>query len=240
MDIWKKHQAAGWTAFDEYLVSIRLHDIVGGKPATPDMIEKWVNATNKEKAAEERAKIVNAHVETLADAADEQAQKQAVVFARVNGELAIEGRQIKAMLKEAGNICKDIVPTGQMERLTAAEKKAGKEARPQVGVKALRSKVADQVFVVDEYVSLGRTEPDLVDDRPISVMTAQGPRTSIKRSEVCKDVELSFTVRRRTGAGQGVPEATLLAILDYAQQVGLGADRSQGHGLFEVQSVEKL
>lgn len=221
MNLWEKHLASDWTAFDQYAVRIRIADIVGGKPATPEMIAAWVDATNKKKNADERKKIVDAHLETLADLTEEKADKQSVVFARVDGELAIEGRQIKAMLKEAGNIIKTIAP-----------------GEP---IAALKSKVADQVFVAEEYIKLGRTEPDDREERPIHVMTAQGPRTSIKRVEIVRDVEIGFTVRRRRGRDKGsVPEKVLLGILDYAQQVGLGADRSQGRGMFKVLSVEKL
>jgi hypothetical protein len=240
MDLWKQHQASEWSAFDRYEVKILLRDIVGGKPATPEMIAKWVEATCKAAKAEARAKIVDAHVETLPETVEEEGEKQGIVFSRVDGELAIEGRQIKAMLKEAGNICKDIVPTGRMEKRTAAEIKAGKDPKPQIGITALRSKVADQVFVEEEHVGLGRTEADEVNERAIHVMTARGPRNSIKRSEICRDVEITFHVRRRTGSGEGVPEPALLAILDYAQTVGLGADRSQGFGQFTIQSVVKL
>lgn len=219
MDPWKKHQKTGWNPFDSYRVTIKLKNIVGGKPATPELIEKWVAATNKEKSSEKRAEIVNAHLETLGDVTDEKMEKQTTVFARVNDELAIEGRQLKALLKEAANIIKSIGPDD---------------------VKNLRSKVADQVFVDEEYVLLGRTEPDKHLERPIHVITAQGPRTSIKRVEIVEGATINFTVKRRRGRDkQSVPETTLMAILDYAQSIGLGADRSQGFGLFEVISVEK-
>jgi len=225
-NLWEKHKASGWTAFDSYRVAARIKNIVGGKPATEDMIEKWVNATCKAKTAEERAKIRDAHVGTLPDMAEEKADAQTVVFARLpNGELAIEGRQIKAMLKESANIIKDIVP-------------GGKDG--EAGQKALKSKVADQVFVVEEHVPLGVTEPTRREQRPIHVMTAQGPRTSIKRSEIVEGAEIQFTVKRRSGPGLGVSEKALLGILDYAQTVGLGADRSQGFGQFEIVSVEKI
>jgi len=219
-DLWKKHQKSDWNIFDTYKVTILIKDIVGGRPATAEMIEKWVAATCKAKTAEERARIVDADVQALGDVADDKAQAHTTVFARVDGGLAIEGRQVKAMLKEAANIIK---------------------GRDPVKVKNLRSKVADQVFVSEEYIPLGRTEPDEYQERPIHVMTAQGPRTSIKRVEMVKGAEVTFTVRRRQGRDtQSVPEPTLLAILDYCQTLGLGADRSQGYGTFTVQSVEKV
>jgi hypothetical protein len=220
MDLWKKHRKSGWDPFDTYRVTIKLKDIVGGKPASPELIEKWVAATNKAKSDEDRSRIVDAHLETLGEVTGDKTEQQTTVFARVDGGLAIEGRQVKAMLKESANIIKSIGPDE---------------------IKNLRSKVADQVFVADEYIPLGRTAPDQYLERPIHVMTAQGPRTSIKRVEIVEGAEITFTIKRRRGKDkQSVPETTLLAVLDYAQTVGLGADRSQGFGMFEVVSVEKL
>lgn len=221
MELWKKYKKAGWDPFETYLVSIHVKNIAGGKPATPDIIQKWVDATNKQKSQEERIRIAKAHVESLPDITDEKHEKQSNIFSRKDGQLCIEGRQIKAMLKESANIIKNITPTGP--------------------ITALRSKVADQVFVDEEYIPIGKTEPDKVIERPIHVMTAQGPRTSIKRMEIVENVDVVFTVRKKIGRDKmSVPEATLLAILDYAQTIGLGADRSQGYGTFEVTSVAKI
>ena len=192
-NLWEQHKKSEWNAFDTYLVTILLKNIVGGKPATADVIAKWIDATCKKKKDEERQKIKDAHVETLGELTDEKASKQMCVFARLDGELCIEGRQVKAMLKEGGNIIKKIAP-----------------GEP-IGM--LRSKVADQVFVVEDYISLGRAEPDEVIDRVIHVMTAQGPRDSIKRVEIVNSCKVTFTLKRRKGSGKdSVPEKVLLGI----------------------------
>lgn len=227
MDVWKRHVESNWNAFETYKVRILIKDLVGGKPATPEMIQKWVDATNKDKSEEERKRIKDAHVDTLPDVADEKAEKQSCVFSRVDGELAIEGRQLKAMIKESGNIIRTITPGSKEGEL--------------VPWAALRSKVADQCFVMERYIKLGKTEPDERLERPIHVMTAQGPRTSIKRVEIVRNVEIEFTLKRRKGRDKSsVPEKVLMAVLDYAQTVGLGADRSQGYGTFRVLGVEKI
>lgn len=225
-DLWKKHKQSDWKPLDTYKVQIRINDIVGGKPATSEIIEKWVDSTNKEKSDAERTKIKEAHIETLPELTEGVAEKQSCIFARKDGELCIEARQIKSLLKESANIIKTIAPAGK-----------GKTAP----IAALKSKVADQCFVRGEYISLGRTEPDEISERPIHVITPQGPRTSLKRTEIVKDVTIEFIIERKKGRDKSaVPEPVLLAILDYAQNVGLGAERSQGRGTFEVLSVEKL
>ena len=223
MDLFSKYKKEGWDFFDNYRCRIKVGTLVGGKPKNPELIEAWVNAKCKDKTEAERKRIRDAHVDTLDDEVDGQREKSAIGFARVDGQLAIEGRQVKAMLKEAANIIKDKLPI-----------KDGK-------ISSLKSKVADQVFVVEEWIKLGRTDPDDVDERPIHVMTRQGPRDSLKVCEILRDVEIEFTVRRLSASGKSsVPEKVLMAILDYAQSIGLGADRSQGAGVFEVLSVEKI
>jgi len=227
MDVWKKHVQRNWNVFDTYSVRLRLDNVVGGKPASAKMIEKWVDATNDKKSEEERNKIKEAHMDTLPDLTEDKATKQSCVFSRYKGQLCLEGRQVKALLKECGNIIKTVVPGSKKGELD-------KVAR-------LKSKIAEQVFVMEDYIPLGRTEPDETTERPIHVMTAQGPRTSIKRTEVVKDVEIEFTMKRRKGRGKdAVPEKVLMAVLDYGQLNGLGADRSIGMGTFKVLSVEKL
>jgi hypothetical protein len=83
------------------------------------------------------------------------------------------------------------------------------------------------------------TSPDGIDERPISVMTRQGPRTAIKRSEYVLRPFVTFDVCiLHDGIGKGIIGPRELAgILDLAQWLGLGADRSQGSGTFSVESV---
>lgn len=229
VNLFAKHKKTGWDPFDRYRVEVRVGHLVGGLPMTTKLVESWVNATNKDKKAEDREAIRGAHVDTLPETVDEKKEKQGIGFARVDGQLCVEGRCLKAMLKEAANIIKDSCPSN-----SAVNESTG------TGIAGLKAKVADQVFVSEEYIPLGRTEPDRIVERPIHVMTPQGARDSIKVCEVCDDVVIKFTVRRHKGMKkQAVPEKTLLAIVDYAQNVGLGADRSQGYGTFEVLSVVK-
>jgi hypothetical protein len=229
MNLFEKHKKSGWKAFETYRVKIKCRDLVSGIPKDPELLRKWINARCKDKTEAEREAIRLTHLEHLEEVIDETADKQAIGFLRMeDGQLAVEGRCIKAMLKEAGNIIRQIAPGGKPKK--------GKN-----GITALRSKVADRVFVVEQYIPLGRTEPDSVEERPIHVMTPQGPRSSIKRFEVLYGVEVDFTVKRcRDPKGEGVPEEALLAILDYAQTSALGTGRSQGTGTFEVLNVEKI
>jgi len=218
-----------------YKVRCHLRDIVGGIPADPNLVEAWVGATCKDKTREEREKIRDMHVSMLEEAADEKKTKTGICFHRKDGVLVIEGRQVKKMLKEAANILKDVVPTGW----------SGKEkGRPAKGISNFRSHMADQVFVDDRWIPVGipgKTEPDSIEQKPIHVQTRQGMRDSIKTYELCRDVDIEFTVRRLNSPGKrSVPETALLAVLKYCQFVALGADRSQDRGKFDIVEIDKF
>ncbi len=190
INLFAEFEKTGWDPFDHYKVKIHLHDLVGGIPRNPELIESWVNAGNKDKKQEERDNIRDAHLDTLDTMTDEKKNKQGIGFHRVDGQLCVEGRQLKAMLKEAANIIKDTVPTGRNEK-----------GKPVTGIPQLKSKTADQIFVTERFIPIGKTEPDAVEEKPIHVETARGPRDSIKVYEICRDVDLEFTVRRPNAKG---------------------------------------
>ena len=81
------------------------------------------------------------------------------------------------------------------------------------------------------------TVPIQVDDRPLTVMTMQGPRTSIKRFEYADSVPLSFTIRvLDDGVNKVGTEEQLREMLEYMRFNGIGSDRSQGSGTFTIDS----
>ncbi len=215
-----------WDPFDCYKIKMHVDHIAGGVPGNPDMINAWIDAKNKEKTDEEKQKLKDASITELPDLTEEKAQKNFVTFKRDEEGLYIEGRQIKAMLKEAANIIKD--------KVGGVDRKGGDTK----GITAFKSKVADRVFVAEKKIHLGRTKPDRTEERPIHVMTPQGQRTSIKRIDIVDDATMEFTVRRFVC--KEVPEKALYAVFAYAQNIGIGADRSQGMGVFKILSVEKI
>ena len=90
-------------------------------------------------------------------------------------------------------------------------------------------------------VYLGRKEPDGQEEGPIHVQTAQGPRTAIKRVDYVEDVSLSFevwTLKKQNNSDaekkRHIGKEDLEKMLALAQENGLGADRSQGSGKFDV------
>lgn len=137
-------------------------------------------------------------------------ETHAVVFYRDDkGQPCYEGRNMKAALKEGANILKTVLD-----------------------VKSFRSKLAERVFVHPKLVPINAQI--LRDERPLSVMTMQGPRTSIKRYEYAENVKLAFQIKVLEDGV--VKESHLRSILEYLEEGGIGADRSQGSGTLKVVS----
>ena len=220
---------------DKWRVTLRFNArLIGGIPA--------VNLANGEAGAEKSHdimavwlrkaladKMTDAEIEALADKTFDEAYKDSeeessTTFKADEAGLYIEGRQVKAMMKEAGG------------RLGMG--KSVKGERP-----SLRQDLHEALHVDEDAIHLMRaglpiTQPDDCDAKPIHVMTALGPRTSIKRTAYVEQPEITFTVRVLQNVG--VKEEHLMRILAFGQDLGLGADRSQGHGKFTVIGFERI
>lgn len=132
---------------------------------------------------------------------------------RTFGELLIEGRQVKAMLKEALMIC---VGSGHIDGT-----KYGKTSKSAKGF------FAEHAFVEEESISLGVTEPSRINQSFVHTFRGAG----IKLEEWAQDVELSFTIISDFDFTTKDRDfwAKLFAM---AEKNGLGASRSQGYGRF--------
>ena len=214
-------------AWNDYRLAITVDRLVAGVPAKEKMLDSWLEtrAARMKVPAEMPAELAAvpltpsaAREEHAATAAQLSAEEiHGVVFYRLpDGTPGYEGRCLKGALKEAANILKDAL-----------------------GVKAFRSKVAERIFVLEKVIAI--TVPVQVDDRPLTVMTMQGPRTSIKRFEYADNVPLTFTIRvLDDGVSKVGSQEQLEAMLEYMRFNGIGSDRSQGSGTFIIDSFGPL
>lgn len=218
---------------DRWSVSLQfLNRIIGGIPAVglegadPEkdrsILQLWLQQRLGDKVTEEE---LAAEVEkTMQEAYASEEPKSTTTFKTNETGLYIEGRQVKAMLKEAGG------------RLGLG--KAVRGSRP-----SLKQDLHEGLHVDEDLIHLTRdgqpvTEPDGYDVRPIHVMGPQGPRTSIKRSAYVERPTIIFTVRILNMVV--LKEDHLKDTLAFAQDLGLGADRSQGNGKFAVVGFERI
>ena len=210
-----------------YQVEIQVGNLHGGVPTDPKVAEAWIKAkmvddrddvvkdlvakTMVERGLDPTDSVTSDELDDIV--ADAVKMRQLSGFYRTpDGELAIRGRHVKAMIKEAANIAYAKDRWGPTNKGT-------------------RSFFAEHVFVAEDWIPLGRTVPDGIDQRFVSTFRGTG----IQYDEYVEDVKVGFTVvtdHKFTDDQWG----TIWVI---AERNGLGAARSQGFGTFEVTRWDK-
>jgi hypothetical protein len=149
---------------------------------------------------------------------DEAVQVGTTAFHKLNDLPIMYDYQFKGFLKEAGRIFNGLQ-----------------------GVKALRSKIDNLVFVEPRQISLTMPFGGEItfNERPLRAETAQGPRIALARSEMLPEgTEFECTLRVYTTDGKGGPvtEDILRELIAYGSDKGLLQWRNGGWGrfMFEV------
>jgi hypothetical protein len=137
------------------------------------------------------------------------------------GELYVEGRHVKAMLKEAAMIA---VGSGHVDG-----KKWGTTN------KAMKGFLAEHLFVLEDQLPLEVTEPTEIVQSFVHTFRGSG----IKYEEHVRDVEVKFTIVADYDFAGRDPEF-FGKVFVIGEQNGLGASRSQGYGRFVVTRFERL
>ena len=230
--------------------------LCGGIPKNKDMIEAWIAARMKALAAEKRAELAEKTASELAAATEEAAEKAWCGFkggTEDHPAIYIEGRQVKAMIKESVNVLRDwlqahekkrpAAPTGVPAPVAPGDKPE-KKAKDKSRYTAIRAKIAERAYVEEDRILFMRDgkallAPDGSEEKAIHVDTAQGPRDALKRTDYV-EAPASITFHMKWLA-DGVFDVELLGlILEHASENGLGADRSQGNGRFKVEKIEQI
>lgn len=214
--------------YDHYRVKIQIRErIYGGVPRDKEVIAAWVKARTG--FDDEQTKLQIAEAEALTEAAvgeliEETAEKMWTGFPVEPGKgLFIFTRQVKAMLRES------------MTMLGITKKKIGSKQILQHGIEV-------KGFEHDSRLYLGVSEASGTEEGPIHVMTAKGPRTALKRQDYVETPTLSFQLWVLTTAAaekRHIGQDEVVQMLTFAQENGLGASRSQGHGKFNVIEFEQ-
>lgn len=240
MGIFAERANGLWTLID---TNIKFRGkVYGGLPMDAKGIAGWIEnvlgLTNKEQIAREFAKrlrelavpeelLLGAEesgdpVAELQKLASEYAAEQRVGFRRNEaGELCLHQTQVKALFKEAGNA------------LHASKTRFGPSR------KGAKNFFAEHIWVEPALLSFGVTKPDGVDTKYQRVQTPQGPRSTIKEYEFMEGRSVPFTYRfTRLGAAElldkkGEPKEVFAELLNYMEQLALGAARATGVGEFD-------
>ena len=231
-------------------VTLQFRDrLMGGVPKDPKIIEGWIRTKAMVTDDEELRQMALRTLRELgADVNEGMTYEEAVAaaeamafekhtngFKRDEKGLYLEGRQIKAMLKENVNI----VMGGERKGATS---------------KGAKGYAAERVFVVEDRVYLDRTEPDGVEVMIGHISGPQGPRATLTNVEYVTKPQITFTIKemlehrqskkdRDAGierGGASLSDAEWRNIWLSAEENGLGAARSQSHGRFEVVKWEVI
>lgn len=230
-DIFGKAAAQTYT---QYRATLRFKNlIVGGIPSDKSVIEGWIRSRMDLGDAAISELVEQTVTERGVLTPDEaiEAVMQSELAPSVNGfkrddngELCIEGRIVKAALKEWMN---SAYPGTKFPGKTKIE-----------GLrKGLMRYAAEAVRVDDLLIGLGVKEPTTIEERIKHVMTPQGPRSSINRVEVVEQPEVTFTISVRDDF---IPEDAWARIWSVGEAIGLGSDRGRSDGQFELTEWQRL
>ena len=220
--------------FARYFAELQVRErITGGVPKDPDTIKKWLKARLEmddrailELAVEtETAMIGDTDTRPSADElVDALAGKVEAGngFKTANGSLIYEGRCLKSGIKEAAN---------------TAYPGVAFPGKPKEIRKGLMRFLAERVFVEEDGISLGVSEPSWTEQRVKHIQTPQGPRSAINVVDIVEKPVLSFHVKVLDDC---IKPEVWGRIWETLEEIGIGADRARGDGKFDLTKWERL
>jgi hypothetical protein len=218
--------------YDRYALTIVVRErLDGGVPKDRDLIHQWVAAKTGHDDAETQ-KIVDEHMPDVAKATEaaaaDKAESMWCGFKQdandPEGRHYVETRQVKALLRECAVV------------LGITKKKRGSRNLIQ---HAFEVKAPDGGSKIRFKTMNGGTE-----EGAIHVMTPQGPRSALKRVDYTGEgTVLKFEIwvlGTQPAESRHLGQAEIEEMLKLAQENGLGANRSQGSGKFDVIEFSKI
>lgn len=185
-------------------------------PQNPKDIEAMLIAKMPSKPPDNPVPI-NELAEQVAEevGATEEVERGYATFKRDGNGLYYEERCIRAHIKDCAN---------QLQNL--------------LDIKALRAKVANRVYVQPEKIYLDKAEPDGSEVRIVHAMTMKGPRSSLKTIDYVLGAYLKFRLKV---LDDGIVDKEILeAIFEYGGTHGMGQERSQDWGKYELVRLEEV
>ena len=210
--------------------TLHVFTIAGGIPSDPKVAETWIK-TIIDDSKEYRDELIREAVgETMVERGIgmNEAAQEVIDRTRLNGfkrgddGLYIEGRQLKAAIKEAVNVA---YSAGKFLN----ENGKNSWGRTSKGIHAF---AAEHIQVVDDRLYLGTVEPTGVMQRFVHTYRGSG----IQYEEYVEDAKISFTIE----TDHLFTDEQWAMIWLTGEQQGIGASRSQGFGRYEVTGWERL
>jgi len=211
---------------------ITVECIAGGIPSDPKVAEGWL----KTKLADKDDLIRDLVMEVMIERRVTTDEAVAIVdeSKHINGfkrdperGLYWEGRCLKAAMKEAVSIA---VNAGHLSAKNVWGKPDSKSF-----LKGVRNWWPEHVFIREDRLFLGVTEPTGISQRFVHVNTPQGKRSAIQCEEYVENAVIDFTV----DSDYDIPEDQWAMIWLTGEQNGVGSSRSQGFGRYSVTKWER-
>lgn len=223
--VFEKYQANAYPF--RYAGSLLIHTICGGIPSDEKVAEGWLKARLAGSDAVLQQMVGQVVVERGLTDLDEAIKvvddlKHLNGFKRDDNGLYIEGRQLKAAIKEAASVALNA------GKIKPAHNKKGWGTTN----KGFLNWLPEHVFVVEDKLHLGVNEPSGVLQR--FVQTFRG--SAIQYEEYVTDAKVNFTVI----SDHDFTEEQWAMLWLTGQMQGLGATRSQGFGRYEVVRWDQL
>lgn len=205
----------------QYAGTLHVGRIAGGTPTDPKVAENWLRT---KLGAQTDDVVRNQVAEVITDRGVSPEVAVEIVnrnrhlngFKRDDNGLYIEGRHLKAAIKEAVSCA---VAVGKLPSRSWGLTNKGSKAF-----------VAEHICVVEDKLPLGLMEPTGIAQRFVSTHNGTG----IQYEEYCDDVEIAFTVI----TDHKFPDEQWAMLWLTGEQQGIGATRSQGYGRYTVTKWE--
>lgn len=210
------HTNTAWP--HRYAATITVTNLAGGVPSDPNVAEGWLRTKLAKKDDLIRDMVMQTMVERgITDVEEAAAEvdklKHLNGFKRNEHGLYIEGRQLKAAIKEAAGVAR------------ATDKLKMKWGTTNKGVLGF---VAEHIMVVEDTLQLDVTQPSRVlQSFPKNPRTGQ---TGIQYTEVIDETSFDCTII----ADYKFTDQEWAMLWLTGEQQGIGASRSQGFGRYEV------
>lgn len=206
--------------------------LMGGIPKHKDVIANWLEARQPSEAAFAKMKAatglpdgIDVNITPIPElteqviydmgAVDEKEAKVWCGFKKDETSLFLDGYHVKSHLKDNANILQKFMDA-----------------------KALKSKLADRLFVLQPKLYLGVMEPTGYWEHPVHIMTMQGPRSALKRNDYIETPSLSCTLQV---LNDGLITGKIIdTILQFGSVKGFGAERGLGHGRYTYKLTEVI
>jgi hypothetical protein len=218
--VFEKYMPKAWPyAFHGTLL---IGTVAGGIPTDPKVAEGWLRTKLADKDDLIRDAVAEVMAERGVDA--EEAAKVVDTLKHLNGfkrdaglGLYIEGRQLKACIKEAASCARAVGKLPSKWGLTK---------------KGIVDFAAEHIVVLEDRLYLGVAEPSGIVQRFVHTWRGNG----IQYEEYVEDAKVDFTIH----SDHKFSEEEWAMLWLTAEEQGIGASRSQGFGRFKVVRWEEV